>query len=530
MAIGKQKARESVSSKVRMLACVAQQPSVLSGSPSSMIENRRTERPQAHANDREMESRDKKMHEKTLAVLAKHFVTRLVSRHRAIADELAWRRAVNRGRSNRAWEWIVGAVFVIAIILTGYRLVQTQQHLETRQSELANVKQAADQAKAQATELARRAVSLNSTLEKADAQRNELQTKLDQATSEIESVQSQLEDKQSLQSELENAKQAADQTKAQATELAKQAASLNSELEKANAQRNELQTKLDQATSKFESAQSQLEDKQSRLRGMQSELENAKQGADQAKAQAMELAKRVASLNSALEKANAQRNELQTKLDQATSEITSAQSQLEDERPRLGGEQSELEDAKLAADQAKAQGADLAKRAASLKSQLEKANVNAIWSTPGNAGRQSDLVASYVNVGDFLMAQGNLAQALKWYREGLAVELAGADRLAKADPENAVWQHNVSLSYSRVGDVLMAQGNLAEALKSYQDGLTVADRLAKSNPENASWQRDVSISYKKIGDVIAASCPRTSPFSITVSRSWSKQVSLSPCP
>ena len=137
MAIGKQKARESVSSKVRMLACVAQQPSVLSGSPSSMIENRRTERPQAHANDREMESRDKKMHEKTLAVLAKHFVTRLVSRYRAIADELAWRRAVNRGRSNRAWEWIVGAVFVIAIILTGYRLVQTQQHLETRQSELA---------------------------------------------------------------------------------------------------------------------------------------------------------------------------------------------------------------------------------------------------------------------------------------------------------------------------------------------------------------------------------------------------------
>ena len=125
------------------------------------------------------------MHERTLAVLAKHFVTRLASRYRAIADELAWRRAANRGRSNRAWEWIVGAVFVIAIILTGYRLVQTQQHLETRQSELENAKQAADQAKAQATELAKRAVSLNSALEKANAQRNELQTKLDQATSEI---------------------------------------------------------------------------------------------------------------------------------------------------------------------------------------------------------------------------------------------------------------------------------------------------------------------------------------------------------
>jgi hypothetical protein len=43
--------------------------------------------------------------------------------------------------------------------------------------------------------------------------------------------------------------------------------------------------------------------------------------------------------------------------------------------------------------------------------------LRAIWSNPGNAGRQSNLFASYVNVGDFLMAQGNLAQALKWYRE-----------------------------------------------------------------------------------------------------------------
>ena len=219
---------------------------------------------------------------------------------------------------------------------------------------------------------------------------------------------------------------------------------------------------------------------------MQSELENAKQAADQAKAQATELAKRAASLNSELEKANAQRNELQTKLDQATSEITSAQSQLEDKQPGLGGMQSELENAKQAADQAKAQGTELAKRAASLNSELEKANVQRYMVDPGNAGRQSDLAASYVKVGDFLMAQGNLVQALKWYRDGLAVGLAGADRLAKADPENAVWQHNLSLSYSRVGDVLMAQGNLAEALKSYQDGLAVADRLAKSDPENAA--------------------------------------------
>ena len=63
---------------------------------------------------------------------------------------------------------------------------------------------------------------------------------------------------------------------------------------------------------------------------------------------------------------------------------------------------------------------------------------------------------------------------------------------SKTNPENAGWQHNLSVSYSKIGDVLMAQGNLAEALKSYRDGLAVADRLAKSDPENADWQRDLS--------------------------------------
>src|SRR6516164_1038873 len=130
------------------------------------------------------------MHEGTLVVLVKTLRDRLKSRYRVRADELAWRRAANRGRSNRAWEWIVGAVFVIVIILTSSRLVQTQQHLETRQNELENANQAADQARSQATEFAKRVAFLSLELEKTNAQRNELQTKLDH---EVRSAQSQLE-------------------------------------------------------------------------------------------------------------------------------------------------------------------------------------------------------------------------------------------------------------------------------------------------------------------------------------------------
>ena len=45
--------------------------------------------------------------------------------------------------------------------------------------------------------------------------------------------------------------------------------------------------------------------------------------------------------------------------------------------------------------------------------------------------------------------------------------------------------------------MLVAQGNLPEALKTFRDGLAIADRLAKSDPGNAGWQRDLSVSYKR---------------------------------
>jgi hypothetical protein len=50
--------------------------------------------------------------------------------------------------------------------------------------------------------------------------------------------------------------------------------------------------------------------------------------------------------------------------------------------------------------------------------------------------------------------------------------------------------------------VLVAQGNLPEALKSFRDGLAIADRLAKADPGNLNWQRDLSVSLNKIGDVL----------------------------
>src|SRR5260370_4864213 len=74
--------------------------------------------------------------------------------------------------------------------------------------------------------------------------------------------------------------------------------------------------------------------------------------------------------------------------------------------------------------------------------------------------------------------------------------------LAKADPGNAGWQRDLSVSYNKVGDVLVGQGNLQEALQAYRDSLAIFERLANADPGNAGWQRDLSVSYERVGDVL----------------------------
>jgi tetratricopeptide (TPR) repeat protein len=84
------------------------------------------------------------------------------------------------------------------------------------------------------------------------------------------------------------------------------------------------------------------------------------------------------------------------------------------------------------------------------------------------------------------------------YPEPTPASLAIGERLAKADPGNAGWQRDLSVSHDNIGDVQQAQGNLAAALTSYQASLAIRYRLAKADPGNAGWQRDLALSYSRV--------------------------------
>ena len=104
------------------------------------------------------------------------------------------------------------------------------------------------------------------------------------------------------------------------------------------------------------------------------------------------------------------------------------------------------------------------------------------------------------NLGDVLVLQGKLQEAMDVYRQGLAT----AKRLTEQDKSNASWQRELAASYERVGNALEAQGKLPEALDVYQQSLNIQRTLAEQNKSNAGWQRDLSASYNNVGDVLEA--------------------------
>ena len=66
----------------------------------------------------------------------------------------------------------------------------------------------------------------------------------------------------------------------------------------------------------------------------------------------------------------------------------------------------------------------------------------------------------------------------------------------KTDPGNAEWQCDLSVALNRFGDVQRAQGDLAGALKSYRETLLDKEQLAQSDPSDTNCLRNCIVRIK----------------------------------
>ncbi len=101
---------------------------------------------------------------------------------------------------------------------------------------------------------------------------------------------------------------------------------------------------------------------------------------------------------------------------------------------------------------------------------------------------ERDLSVSYDRVGDGLVSQGNLAEALKSFRAGLEI----SERLAASDAANTDWRHDLAVSFSKLADVHKRSGDETKARDYSRQGKAIMARLTKLSLENAVWKQDLA--------------------------------------
>ena len=96
-----------------------------------------------------------------------------------------------------------------------------------------------------------------------------------------------------------------------------------------------------------------------------------------------------------------------------------------------------------------------------------------------------------------LVAQGNLAEALKSFRA--SHDIFG--RLAQADPGNAGWQRDLAVSHAKLASVFRKEGENAKALDALRRGRAIMARMTALSPDNAVWKRDLAWFDEQIAEM-----------------------------
>jgi len=110
---------------------------------------------------------------------------------------------------------------------------------------------------------------------------------------------------------------------------------------------------------------------------------------------------------------------------------------------------------------------------------------------PDRADYQRDLSVSYSKMGDLFRALGQGENARKAFQQSLEI----AEKLARAEPDRADYQRDLSVSYNKMGDLCLSEGRVEAARTFFEKDLAIAERLAAAEPDRADYQVDLAISF-----------------------------------
>jgi tetratricopeptide (TPR) repeat protein len=116
---------------------------------------------------------------------------------------------------------------------------------------------------------------------------------------------------------------------------------------------------------------------------------------------------------------------------------------------------------------------------------------------PNDVAIQRGTSVSYGRLAELSLAEGDAVEARRLYRRGLEI----SERLDGALSDNVRVQRDLAIAYTKLGELSLAEGDTVEARRLYRRGLEISERLAGTQPDNVTAQRDLSESCDILADL-----------------------------
>ena len=116
---------------------------------------------------------------------------------------------------------------------------------------------------------------------------------------------------------------------------------------------------------------------------------------------------------------------------------------------------------------------------------------------PQSADFASDLSVSYSKLGDLHRGLGQGEQARAYYEKDLSI----AEELHQRNPQSADFARALSASYNNMGDLHHGLGQGEQARAYYEKALSLREELHQRNPQSADFARGLSVSYERLADL-----------------------------
>lgn len=101
-----------------------------------------------------------------------------------------------------------------------------------------------------------------------------------------------------------------------------------------------------------------------------------------------------------------------------------------------------------------------------------------------------------IKLGDVQVELKETEAALKTFLECQEI----MEKLTAAEPDNNLWQSDLTISYERVADTYVSLGRRDEALKIYEKNLEISKKVAATEPDNVDRQWGLYVAMWRIAD------------------------------